>query len=499
MSYKISLDGLERDAATSLTEQIVSRFRDAIDAGDLAPGEKLPTTRALAEGAGVNHLTAVRAYRRLAEEGYVTASVGRGTFVRRVPPAAAAAASGTEWQTAVLPEERISYPNEMLAESHRLPADPDIISLAAGWPDPELYPVDTLAAITADVFKEVRGDALSYVDPMGVAELRAELAARGRSEGFADSAEDVIVTSGARQGLDLVSRAILGPGDVVAVESPTFIGALSSLQATGARVIGIPVDEDGMDVDALERVLARHELKLVAVQTACANPTGRDLSPERRERLVRLARERSFFVLEDGVYATVRYEGADRPRLRASAPSHVVYVDSLSKTIGGGLRLGWVAASGPLRRRLLALKVDTDMNTNSLVQHIAVRYLSAGEHERFLTETLPIYRDRRDALLESLERRLGDEVAFMHPLGGHHVWVRFAEAMDERVLFAEAVRQGVGFTPGGAMTPERPEETAMRLSFGLVGPEQLDEGVRRLAAAARAVRRMARTPMVALS
>jgi DNA-binding transcriptional MocR family regulator len=419
--------------------------------------------------------------------------------VRRLPPAAAAAASGTDWQTAVLPEERTSYPNEMLAESHRLPADPDIISLAAGWPDPQLYPVDVLAGITADVFRDLGGEALNYIDPMGLAELRAELAKRGRDEGFGETPEDIVITSGARQGLDLVTRAILTPGDVAVVESPTFVGALSSLQATGARVIGIPVDEDGADIDALERVLARHEVKLVAVQTACANPTGRDLSLERRERLVTLARERSFFVLEDGVYATVRYEGTDRPRLRQSAPSHVVYVDSLSKTIGGGLRLGWVVASGPLRRRLLSLKVDTDMNTNSLVQHMGARYLSAGAHEEFLAATLPVYRDRRDALLESLERRLGDEVSFMRPLGGHHVWVRFADPLDERALFAEAVRQGVGFTPGGAMTPERPEETAMRLSFGLVGPEQLDEGVRRLAAAARAVRRMERAPLMALS
>lgn len=499
MSYKIPLDGLERDAPTSLTEQIVDRFRRAIDAGDLEPGEKLPTTRALAEQTGVNHLTAVRAYRRLAEEGYVSATVGRGTFVRRLPPAAAAAASGTDWQTAVLPEERASYPNEVMLDSLRLPADPEIISLAVGWPDPDLYPVDVLARITAEVFRDLKGEAINYADPVGVAELREELAVRGRVEGFAESADEILVTTGARQGLDLIARAIVSPGDVVAVESPTFVGALSSLQATGARVMGIPVDEDGMDIDALERVLARHEVKLVAVQSACHNPTGRDLSPERRERLVTLARERSFFVIDDGVYATVRYEGAERPRLRASDPSHVIYVDSLSKTIGGGLRLGWIAASGPIRRRLTSLKVETDMQSTTLAQHIGARYLAAGEHEKFLAHALPIYRERRDALLESLERRMGDEVSYMHPVGGHHVWVRFRDSLDERALFAEAVRQGVGFTPGGAMTADRPEGASMRLSFGLVGPDELDEGVRRLAAAARAVRRMERPRMVALS
>lgn len=499
MSYKIGLDGLDRESVTSLTEQIVSLFRSGIDAGNLAPGDKLPTTRALAEEAGVNHLTAVRAYRRLAEEGYVSATVGRGTFVRRVPPAAAAAASGTDWQSAVLPEQRASYPNEVLADSFRLPADPEIISLATGWPDPSLYPVDVLADVTGSVFRELRGEALNYVAPIGIPELRDELALRGREAGFAQSADEILITSGARQGIDLVARAVVAPGDVVAVESPTFVGALSSLQSTGARVIGVPVDEDGMDIDALEQVLARHEVKLVAVQSACANPTGRDLSEERRRRLVELARERSFFVLEDGVYASVRFEGADPSRLRASAPSHVIYVDSMSKTIGGGLRLGWVAASGPVRRRLAMLKVETDMLTSGLVQHIAARYLKAGAHEDYLRATLPIYRQRRDALLDSLTRRLGDEVTFMHPLGGHHVWACFADSPDERALFSEAVRQGVGITPGGAMTAERPEGTAIRLSFALVGPEELDEGVRRLAAAVRAVRRLERPAIVALS
>jgi 2-aminoadipate transaminase len=499
MSYKIDLNGLDREAPTSLTEQIVERFRRAIDDEELEPGEKLPTTRALAEEAGINHLTAVRAYRRLAEEGYVTATVGRGTFVRRVPPAAAAAADGTEWQNAVLPEERSSFPNEMLAESFRLPSDPDLIPLATGWPDPELYPVEALAEITAGVFADLRGEALNYVDPQGVPGLREELAKRGRAAGFAASQEEIIITSGACQGLDLVCRALVEPGDVVAVESPTFAGALIAVQATGARVIGVPVDEDGFDVGALEQVLARHEIKLVVVQSACANPTGCDLSPERRDRLVELARERSFFIVEDGVYATVRYEGMERPRLRQAAPNHVIYVDSLSKTIGGGLRLGWVAVSGPVRRRVMRLKMGADMNTPGLVQHIGARYLAAGHHDAYLERTLPIYRERRDALLESLERRLGDEVTFTRPLGGHHVWVRFREPLDERSLFAEAVRQGVGFLPGGATMAERPENTSMRLSFALFTPEQLDEGVRRLASAVRAVRRLERAPMAALS
>src|SRR5205085_5913447 len=159
---------------------------------------------------------------------------------------------------------------------------------------------------------------------------------------------------------------------------------------------------DGLDVDALEGILARHEVKLVSVQTGSQNPTGLDLSPERAERLLTLARERSFFILEDGVYSTVRFGTPEPPRLRLRAPDHVVYVDSLSKTIGGGLRLGWIAATGEIRRRLTELKLATDYHTPQLPQHLAHRWLASGAHDRHLRRINTIYARRCEAMLESL-------------------------------------------------------------------------------------------------
>jgi GntR family transcriptional regulator/MocR family aminotransferase len=180
---------------------------------------------------------------------------------------------------------------------------------------------------------------------------------------------------------------------------------LSNLRATGARVIGVPVDEDGFDVRALERLLARHEVKLVGLQTACQNPTGRDLSADRRERLAELAVERNFFVLEDRVYADLRYVG-DGPRsLRELAPAHVIYVNSLSKVVGGGLRVGWIAARGPVSERLAMLKLETDFHTPTLVQHIAARYLASGAYDRHVRRMRQRYRRRRDALLETVAGR----------------------------------------------------------------------------------------------
>jgi 2-aminoadipate transaminase len=495
-SYKIDLSELEREGATSLTQQVVDRFAAAIEAGELEPGEKLPPTRELAELVGVNHLTAARVYRRLAELGYVTASVGRGTFVRTLAPAGSAEL-GDDWQLYALPEHELSYSEEVLADVMSSGGQDDLLSLAIGWPSPSLFPTAELARITAQVFEEEGGEALAYLPAEGLYALREQLAARGRVDGFAQDPDEIIVTSGAKQGISLTARATLEPGDVAIVESPTFAGLLDSLRQTGARVIGVPVDENGFDVVQLERLLARHEVKLVALQTACQNPTGRDLSEERRIRLAELAIERNFFVLEDRVYADTSFGHEPTRPLRELAPAHVIYVNSLSKVVGGGLRAGWVAARGPVRERIAMLKLEADFFTAALIQHIAARWLATGAYDRHVEHTQPYYRERRDALLAALERHMPGEYQADRPEGGHHIWVTLKKPLDERALYREAARHGVAFTPGDAITAERRTQTSFRLSYSLLDPDELDEAVKRLARAIREVRRGARHSVAA--
>jgi 2-aminoadipate transaminase len=496
MSYKLDLSDLKRDGDVSVTQQLADRISAAIDAGDLAPGSKLPPTRELAAEAGVNHLTAARVYRKLAELGYVTASVGRGTFVRTLTPARSAS-HGDDWQAYALPQDESSYAEQVLAETFALAGRDDLISLATGWPAPSTYPTDEVARIAADVFAEEGGGALSYLSPEGLFELREQIAARGRTYGYAEDADEVVITSGAQQAIALSAQATLEPGDVAVIESPTFMGMMTALRGSRARVIGVPVDEEGFDVDALERLLSRHEVKLVGLQTACQNPTGSNLSEERRARLAELAVERNFFILEDRVYADMNFEGRFVRSLRELAPAHVLYVNSLSKVVGGGLRAGWVTARGPVRDRIAMLKLGADFHTPTLIQHIAARWLATGAYERHVKQTIPFYRERRDALLAALERHLAGEYRVVPPAGGHHLWVTLNRPLDERALYAEAARSGVTFTPGGAVTAERRSQTSFRLSFSLLDPEQLDEGVRRLARAIREVRRRARHTMPA--
>src|SRR5215207_2782367 len=496
MSYKLDLSDLERDGDVSITQQLVDRFSAAIEGGQLEPGSKLPPTRELAAEAGVNHLTAARVYRKLAELGYVTAQVGRGTFVRTLAPAGSAA-HGDDWQVYALPPDDISYSEQVLADSFSLAGREEVISLAVGWPSPSKYPTRELAAITADVFEEVGGEALSYLPVEGLYELREELAARGRRHGWAEDPDEIVITSGAQQAIALSARATLEPGYVAVIESPTFIGMMTAMRGSGARVIGVPVDEDGFDVDALERLLARHEVKLVGLQSACQNPTGRNLSEERRRRLAELAVERNFFILEDRVYADMSFEGEVVRSLRELAPAHVVYANSLSKVVGGGLRSGWVAARGPVRERIAMLKLEADFHSPTLIQHMVARWLATGAYDRHVRGTMPFYRERRDALLAALDRHLAGEYRVDPPAGGHHLWVTLNRPVDDRALYAEAARSGVTFTPGGAVTAERRSQTSFRLSYSLLDPDQLEEGVRRLARALREVRRRARHSVAA--
>ncbi len=488
MSYKDTLSDLKRDGERSLTEQIVEALQRAIASGELAVGEKLPPTRELAELAGVNHLTAVRAYRRLRELGAVTSQVGRGTFVRKSASLRGdAGRDSPEWQRYVLPPMMESSSDRAMDEMYRHSQARGLIPLSVGYPSADLFPFDAMREAMSEALDSHDSRALQYTDIAGLPELVEQVTALLEARGTPEEPEDILITTGARQGLTLAARAVLRPGDVAACESPTFMGVLESLRDTGARVLPVPMDDQGLDTDALEELLARQEIRLLAIQSRCHNPTGCDLSAARRERLLKLARRHGFFIVEDGIYADLRFEGEDPGSLRGEAPSHVIYVDSLSKLVGGGLRVGWIASSGPVRDRLLHEKRTDDMHTATLTQLALARYLATGSYQGHLERARAFYLERRDALMEAAEGHLSGLVTMRAPAGGGHLWLTLAVAADEGELMTEAVRHGVTFVPGAAMIPEPGPGTHLRLSYGFLDPDKLAEGARRLGRAIRAV------------
>lgn len=481
---------LERSGAGSLTAQIVDLFLEAIASGELEASAKLPPTRRLAALAEINQLTATRCYRRLQALGAVVSEVGRGTFVRASAPAAheRARASDASWQSYVLPAERGDDSDRIVAEIARHVEDPAVIPLSAGYPALDLLPLEDLRTATTAAIARHGARSFQYGPIEGVSELREELARLGRTRGIDDDADSIIVTTGARQALTLAARATLRPGDKVACESPSFMGIIEALRSSGAEVFPIPVDAGGLDTDALEQLLRRHEIRLLATQPRLHNPTGADLSPPRRAHLVELAVRHGFFILEDAVYGDLRFEGEEIGPLRALAPDHVIYVDSLSKTVGPGLRAGWVAASGPVLDRVAIEKRRDDAHGATLTQQITAGYLAAGLYTAQIERARARYRHNRDVLLEALDAELGTLADFIRPAGGGHIWVTLRQAVDDARLYRECLAAGVTFVPGQAMLVERPRATHMRLSYGLPDPAMLREAARRLGRTIRTMR-----------
>jgi 2-aminoadipate transaminase len=226
----------------------------------------------------------------------------------------------------------------------------------------------------------------------------------------------------------------------------------------------------------------------LATQPRLQNPTGADLSPARRSRLVEMAVKHGFFILEDGVYGDLRFEGPELQPLRALAPNHVIYVDSLSKTVGPGLRAGWVAASGPVLDRIATEKRRDDAHGATLTQLTTAGYLAAGLYTAQIERARARYREHRDVLLEALDSELGTLADYMRPVGGGHIWVTLRQALDDAALYRECLAAGVTFVPGRAMLVERPRATHMRLSYGMPDTEMLREGARRLGRTIRSMR-----------
>ena len=484
------LAALERTGARSLTSQIVDLFLEAIADGELEPGAKLPPTRRVAAVAGINQLTATRCYRRLQALGAVVSEVGRGTFVRAGAGASheSARTSDASWQSYVLPAQRATESDSIVAEIARHVEDPRVIPLSAGYPPLDLLPVEDLRAAAAAAIDRHGARSFQYGPIEGDSELREALAQLGRTRGLDDDADSIIVTTGARQALTLTARATVRPGDKVACESPTFMGIIEALRGAGAEVFPIPVDAEGLDTDALEQLLRRHEIRLLATQPRLQNPTGADLSPQRRARVVDLAVKHGFFILEDAVYGDLRFEGAELGPLRAVAPNHVIYVDSLSKTVGPGLRAGWVAASGPVLDRIAAEKRRDDAHGATLTQQATAGYLAAGLYAAQIERARDRYRRSRDVLLDALDAEIGTLADYARPAGGGHIWVTLRQALDDAQLYRECLAAGVTFVPGAAMLVDRPRATHMRLSYGLPEDALLREAARRLGRTIRALR-----------
>ena len=377
---------------------------------------------------------------------------------------------------------RVSDIREIL----KVTAQPDVISLAGGLPAPELFPIDEYRRAFEWVLETDGAHALQYGPSEGYAPLRAWLAERLSRSGIRCAADDVLITNGSQQALDLIGKIFLDPGDAVLCERPTYLGALQAFNQYEATYVVVPMDDDGMDVEAVERELARdaagpRRIKLIYALPNFQNPTGRSMSGPRRPRLVELAARFGVPIVEDDPYGELRYEGEPLPSLKSlDRDGLVIYLGTFSKILAPGFRLGWVVASPDALEGILHAKQPADLHTGVAPQ-IATYYVARdGFVDQHVEHIKAFYRERRDVMLRALEEHFPPSARFTRPAGGLFVWAELPAHIDTRQLLLDAVHDKVAFVPGQGFHPDQSGTNTMRLNFSNVAPDLLREGIRRL-------------------
>ncbi len=473
--------------------QIRDGVRSAVLTGALGAGMRLPPERELAALLGVNRTTVMHAYQELAADGVVEARPGRGTMVR-APFAGTAtnpwprAGHDAAWLLGLPPIGHGSLGSDpgLMRDIAALGEREGIISFAGGVPSPDLIPHAEIQAALHEELARTGAAGLSYGPVEGWEPLRQAIAAHVGRRGVDVTPDEILVVSGATQGIALVAQALIEPGDEVVVEAPTYMGALQMLGAAGARLIGVPVDDDGLRVDHLAAILARRRVRLILVQSTLHNPTGATLTPARRERLVALARRHGVPILDDDAYGELWHEGSDPCPLKAlDRGGLVLHLGTFSKTLAPGLRVGWLAAPPPVVERLALAKQFSDLNTGTLGQLAMIGLLRSGIYERHLERVRVDYAERRAAMLAALRPAAPYLEITAAPRGGFYLWCRLAGHRRARVLVSAAGRAGVALLAGEAFYPPGPPggddgRDRVRLSFSGATPDAIAEGVGRL-------------------
>jgi 2-aminoadipate transaminase len=387
---------------------------------------------------------------------------------------------------------RSSAMREMMALTER----PDVISLAGGLPDTSTFPPELYAKLMAHVAAHDTARALQYGPTGGMAAVMDTIVEVMAAEGTAVDADDVIVTTGGQQVLDLVCKTLIDPGDVVVAEAPTYPGAIPTFSAYQADVVQIEMDDAGMPIDALEDTLARLQAegrrpKFIYTIPNFQNPGGVTMSLERRRRLVEVARERELLVLEDNPYGLLRYEGEELPTLysldassagRGGASDLVIYLGTFSKILSPGVRVGWAVAPRPVLEKLNLGKQGADLCSSSVTQLFVARYFAEEDWRGYVQSLKTLYRARRDTMLAALAEHFGEGARWTHPQGGMFIWATLPSYIDTTDLLARALQsEGVAFVPGRAAYMDgRSGASSMRMNFAGVPEQDIREAIRRI-------------------
>ena len=378
-----------------------------------------------------------------------------------------------------------------IRELFKLLGKPGIISFAGGFPDSAMFDVEGIRAASNAALAEEPGAALQYGATEGYNPLREQLAAFMTAKGATDvAADNLIVTTGSQQALDLLGKTLISPGDKVIVEGPTFLATIQCFRLYGAELISAPIDGNGVKTDELEKLIAEHKPKFVYLIPTFGNPSGAMLSLERRKAVLEMAVKHNTLIVEDDPYGDLYFGDAPPPsllNLSATVPGSrdlLVHCGSLSKVLSPGLRVGWMIAPAELLGKATMCKQFSDAHTSTFAQATAAQYLKAGRMPATLAHVRKVYAERAQAMGDALRKELGDAIEFVQPQGGLFVWARLTGAggkvTDGNVLAKRAIEKGVAFVPGTPFFCANPDHATFRLSFATADVDKIREGVARL-------------------
>lgn len=363
---------------------------------------------------------------------------------------------------------------------------PEVISFAGGLPAPEVFPVAELQQVMARVLQEAGSRALQYSTTEGLDDLRRLIAARlGSKLAVHVDFDDILITQGSQQALDLAGRLFLDKGAIVLCESPTYLAAISAFKAYQPQFVEVATDEAGMDIAELEKILRTTAgIRLIYIIPDFQNPTGRTWSLERRHQFASLIGEYEIPVVEDNAYGELRFEGDRLPAVKACDPKGMItFVSTFSKTMCPGMRLGWLAAAPQLLEKYVLLKQGMDLHTSSLNQWAVAKFLELYDYDAHIQKIIQIYKSRRDVMIESLEKYFPPAARFTRPQGGLFTWVELPGHINAVELLRQSLALDVAFVPGDSFFPNGGVTNTLRLNYSNMPPERIREGIRRLATA----------------
>lgn len=378
--------------------------------------------------------------------------------------------------------DRISdVPKSFIREILKVAVDKDVISFAGGLPNRELFPIEELKKANDAVYENMGAQAFQYSNSEGSLELRAWIASRYLKKlGLTIPEDQILITSGSQQGLDLLAKTFLNEGDNIIMEEPGYLGAIQAFSVYRARFRTVPVTNEGMDLDALDQVFSKHQAKLMYTVPNFQNPSGISYSQENREQVAERLQSENTYLIEDDPYGDLRYSGEKKSSFARLIPDKTILLGSFSKTIVPSFRLGWIVAPNPIFEKLLIAKQASDLHTNYFSQCIVCEYLKQGQYDQHIEKIRNVYGHQRDVMLRAIRKHFPASVECTEPDGGMFLWVTLPEQTSSMELFHKAIAKKVAFVPGQPFYIGKSETNTLRLNFSCVNEPEIETGMKRL-------------------